>query len=70
MGNWNINGLSFLKIMEAPWDFHGCDRGFKKKLKCGNQVQIWLKEPKTMSNSGENYKCFYICFFLDILKLC
>jgi hypothetical protein len=26
-------------------------------------------EPKTMSNSGENYEHFYICFFLDILKL-
>jgi hypothetical protein len=22
-----------------------------------------------MSNSGENYEFFYICFFLDILKL-
>jgi hypothetical protein len=28
-----------------------------------NWVQIQPKEPKTMSNSGEHYEHFYICFF-------
>ncbi len=29
-----------------------------------NWVQVQRQEPKTMSNSGENYELFYICFFL------
>jgi hypothetical protein len=33
-------------------------------------VQVCSKEPKTMLDSGENYKLFYICFCFDILKLC
>jgi hypothetical protein len=33
-------------------------------------VWVWLKEPKTMLDSGENCELLYICFFLDILKLC
>jgi hypothetical protein len=28
-----------------------------------------IKGRKTMLGSGENYDFFYICFFLDILKL-
>jgi hypothetical protein len=40
MGNWNINGLSFLKIMETPWDFLGCDWELRKKPKCGHWVQV------------------------------
>jgi len=34
-----------------------------------NGVQVKIKEPKTMSNSGENYELFYIWFSCDILKL-
>ncbi len=48
--NGNSLGLSWMWL------------GVKKTLKCGNQVQVWLKELKTMSDSGENYECFYICF--------
>lgn len=44
--------------METPWDFHGCDWELRKKLKCGNQVPVRLKD------SGENCECFYFFFFL------
>jgi hypothetical protein len=37
--------------------------------------KVWLGAnthigAKTMSNNGENYELFYICFFLEIFKLC
>jgi hypothetical protein len=34
-----------------------------------NGVRVQREEPKTMSDSGENYELFYICFSCDILKL-
>jgi hypothetical protein len=44
--------------------------------RCGQNGQMWVacesrdRSKKTMSNSGENFELFYICYFLDILKLC
>jgi hypothetical protein len=59
--------LTQMNVLDVTFSSYRFLNTYINKVWLGANTHIGAK---TMSNSGQNYELFYICFFLDILKLC